>query len=102
MEFTTVIGKTGQITLPSKIRQIINATPGDKVVFYVDNNNRITIKKQKTTNEIFSELDQIRTQLPSSTQRHIHENAGKTITDFRSEWLKSEVNKQALKEEYGC
>lgn len=101
MEYTTIVGKTGQITLPSKVRRIINAVPGSRIVFCVDGNNNITINKQKTAAEIFAELDQINSKLPAQTKQLVQNNAGKTASALRDEWLESPAAKQELKEEYG-
>ncbi len=101
MEYTTVVGKTGQITLPSKIRRIINATPGSKIVFCVDSNNNISVNKQKTATEIFAALDQINRQLPNQAKQSIQKNAGKTASTLHKEWLETSAAKQELKEKYG-
>lgn len=45
--FTSTLSSKNQVTVPSKIREIINAQPGDQVLFAVNADNEVVVKVNK-------------------------------------------------------
>lgn len=59
-EFRNVTSK-GQVTIPKKIRNILDINPGDKIKFEIKKNNGdplITISKESTFSYLLEELQQ--------------------------------------------
>lgn len=63
---TLTLSSVGQITIPRSIRKLLNLESGAKLDVSVDKkSNSITLKKQKTFNEIMAELAAIDKKYPS-------------------------------------
>lgn len=45
--FTSTLSSKNQVTVPSKIREIINAQPGDQVLFTLNEDNEVVVKVNK-------------------------------------------------------
>ena len=57
---TLTISSVGQITIPRSIRKLLNLEKGAKLNLEVDQENCvITLKKQKSFDEVMAELDKI-------------------------------------------
>ena len=71
MDTTTLtLSSVGQITIPRSIRKLLNLDPGTK--FNIEINQKtstITLKKQKTTKEIFAELEKLSKSRPQPDPR---------------------------------
>ena len=67
MDTTTLtLSSVGQITIPRSIRKLLNLDPGTK--FNIEINQKtstITLKKQKTFDEVMAELDEIDKKYPT-------------------------------------
>jgi len=59
------LSSVGQITIPRKVRKLLNLEKGAKLELEVDQEaKKLTIKKQKTHEEIFAELEEFHKTLP--------------------------------------
>lgn len=57
---TLTMSSVGQITIPRSVRKLLGLEKGAKLDYEVDQAKRtITIKKQKTFDEVMAELDEI-------------------------------------------
>ena len=67
MEPTTLtLSSVGQITIPRSVRRLLGLEPGMKLDIEVNQKtNTITLKKQKTFDEIMAELDEIDRKYPT-------------------------------------
>ncbi|MDE3840653.1 AbrB family transcriptional regulator [Bacillus methanolicus] len=45
--YTSTLSSKYQVTVPSKVREIINAEPGDQVIFAINANNEVVVKVNK-------------------------------------------------------
>ena len=67
------LSSVGQITIPSKVRKLLNLEKGTKLELEVDQEaKKLTIKKQKTHEEIFAELEEFHKTLPKPDPRLRH------------------------------
>lgn len=78
MEPTTItVSSVGQITLPRNIRKLLGIEKGSKLDVIVDQKAKsITIKRQKTHEEIFAELEAFHKTLPQPDPRAKSMTAG--------------------------
>ena len=99
MNYTSTITKSGQVTLPKPVRDLLGLNLGQRVTFNVKNKNTITIEKEKTAAEIAREID-------AAIPEDVRENAkkiiaGRTAGEFREDWLKSDEAKKYYGKKYG-
>ena len=67
---TLTVSSVGQITLPRKLRNLLGLEKGTKVNIIVDQDAKtITLKRQKTCEEIFAELEAFQKTLPKPDPR---------------------------------
>ena len=67
---TLTLSSVGQITIPRKIRDLLGLESGAKLDVEVSRkNNTITLKKQKSHQEIFAELEDFHKKLPKPDSR---------------------------------
>ena len=70
MPQTLTISSVGQITIPRKVRELLNLKPGAKLDIEVDQKNHtFTLKKQKSHDEIFAELKELAKNRPQPNPR---------------------------------
>ncbi|MBR2710765.1 AbrB/MazE/SpoVT family DNA-binding domain-containing protein [Candidatus Saccharibacteria bacterium] len=63
---TLTLSSVGQITIPRNIRKLLGLESGAKLDVAVDEeNNTITLKKQKTFDEIMAELEAVDKKYPT-------------------------------------
>lgn len=94
MVYSATITKTGQITIPKPIRELLGVEPGEKIVFNTKK-KAIKIEKQKTAAEIAKEIDAL---FSDEVKENFRKNAGKTAGEVREEWLKSDEAKEYYKD----
>ena len=64
---TLTLSSVGQITIPRSVRKALGLEKGSKLELEVDQEaKKLTIKKQKTHEEIFAELEECHKNLPKS------------------------------------
>ena len=86
MAYTATVTKTGQITIPKAVREILGVKPGQRVVFR-QSNAGTTIAHEKTAQEIAEEID---TLIPSEAKKHhMREYAGMTSSEMQEKWLET-------------
>ena len=90
MIYSATVTKTGQITIPKSVREILGVKPGQKVVFE-RKKDTITIEKSKTAEEIGAKIHAL---IPDYVRENAKKNAGKTAGQIREEWLKSDEAKE--------
>ena len=67
---TLTISSVGQITIPKKIRDLLGVKNGDKLAIDVDEKSKaFTLKRQKTHEEIFAELEKLAKNRPKPNPR---------------------------------
>lgn len=67
---TLTVSSVGQITLPRSVRKLLDLEKGTKLDVSVDQNTKtITIKRQKTHEEIFADLEELRKRCPKPDPR---------------------------------
>lgn len=95
-----------QITLPSLIAKTLEAKPGDKIYFVVDEKTgNVTLKTRKQlVFEMVSGLEQDRNeaiQKNPEIAKKIKQHAGMSFEEIRDEWAHSPEGKKYYKEKYG-
>ena len=74
---TLTLSSVGQITIPRSIRELLGLEPGTKLDIAVDQKNHtITLKRQKTLDEIFAELERLSKECPKPDPRSRHMTVG--------------------------
>ena len=87
MIYTATITKTGQITLPKGIREILGVAPGQRVTFRREK-KAVLVEREKTAQEIAKEIDAL---IPEDARRHHMENyAGMTSAEMQEKWSETE------------
>lgn len=70
---TLTLSSVGQITIPRKVRKLLNLEKGSKLELEVDEKaKKLTIKRQKTHEEIFAELEEFHKTLPKPDPKLRH------------------------------
>lgn len=94
MEPTTLtVSSVGQITLPRSVRKLLGLEKGSKLDIAVDQDAKtITLRRQKTHEEIFAELEAFHKTLPKpdprSTEMTVGEMALEGIKDIKGDtWV---------------
>ena len=74
---TLTLSSVGQITLPKRVRSLLDLSSGDKVKIKVNpKTGTITLKKQPTTKEIFAELKRQAKNRPTPDPKAKHMTVG--------------------------
>lgn len=97
MSYTVALTKTGQMTLPKALRVFLGVD-GARSVQIEQTKTGVSIKRRLNDEEFFAELD---ARNSDKTKAAIKKNAGKSMSELRSEWAKSPAGKRYLEEKYG-
>ena len=82
---TLTLSSVGQITIPRSVRKLLGLENGAKLNLEVDQEKKtITLKRQKTHEEIFAELEAFHKTLPKPDPRAKH----MTVNEMVEEELK--------------
>lgn len=74
---TLTVSSVGQITIPRSVRELLGFKPGVKLNLEINQEkNTITLKRQKTHEEIFAELEAFHKTLPKSDPKLRHMSVG--------------------------
>ena len=74
---TLTVSSVGQITLPRKLRKLLGIEKGTKLDVKVSEDKKtITLKRQKTHEEIFAELERLKRECPKPDPRGRYMTAG--------------------------
>lgn len=96
MGHAATLTKTGQITVPKWVREVLGVQPGQRIVFRKEKNS-IAIEREKTAAEIASEIDAL---IPKDIREaYLKEYGGLTANEFQEKWLKSDDAKAYFEEE---
>ncbi len=75
--------KTGQITIPKWVREILAVTPGERIVFKRSKGS-ITLEREKSATEIAHNIDAL---IPDSARKHhLQHYAGLTSAEMQAKW----------------
>lgn len=96
MIYSVAVTKTGQMTLPKAVREMLGVT--NRAIVEVRDNNEVVVYRQPSLEERF---DAVRASYSQKTKRAIRKNAGKSMEELESEWLNSMEGKKYYKEKYG-
>jgi len=100
MQYTSTITRSGQITLPKPLRDLLSVTPGSRITFNVTD-QAITIEREKTLREVFDELDKIRESYETPETKAAHKKfRGWTANEMRDNYINSPEGKKYYKEKY--
>ena len=100
MQYTSTLTRSGQITLPKPIRDLIGITYGERVRLSFKD-DAIVLEREKTFDEIMTQIDTINTTVPKETKTLIRKYAGKTASELRDEFDSSPEGHIYYKEKYG-
>ena len=82
---TLTLSSVGQITIPRSVRELLGLEKGAKLNFEIDQEKKtITLKRQKTHEEIFAELEAFHKTLPKPDPKLQH----MTVSEMVEEELK--------------
>jgi AbrB family looped-hinge helix DNA binding protein len=96
MALTSTISSKGQVTVPAPLRELLNLTPGSRVVFNVeDGAGHLVLAKAEALDV---RLDTIRAGFTEQTKEAIMRHRGKTASQLRVEHLQHENGKQSLRD----
>ncbi|MBR3385989.1 AbrB/MazE/SpoVT family DNA-binding domain-containing protein [Candidatus Saccharibacteria bacterium] len=96
MGYSATITKSGQITIPKWVREALNVTTGQRVIFR-RNKDSIVIERAKTVDEL---TDKIHSLIPADIREaYIKEYGGLTAAEFQEKWLESDDAKEYFAEE---
>jgi AbrB family looped-hinge helix DNA binding protein len=96
MALTSTISSKGQVTVPAPLRELLNLTPGSRVVFNVETGaGHLVLAKAEALDE---RLDAIRAGFSEQTREAIAKHKGKTVRELRTEYLQSEAGKKNLRD----
>lgn len=88
--------RTGQITVPKWVREVLGVKPGQRIVFR-KNKNTVTMEREKTAEEIAREIDAL---IPDEIREyHMKHYAGLTAEETVDKWLGSEDARAYFREE---
>lgn len=79
---TLTLSSVGQITIPRKVRELLGLEKGAKLDIKVDQDKQsITLKRQKTHEEIFAELEAFHKTLPKPDPRTRHMSVSEMVEE---------------------
>lgn len=58
MGYAATITKTGQITIPKWVREVLGVEPGQRIVFR-KTKDAVTIEREKTVDEVAAKIDEL-------------------------------------------
>ena len=95
--YTVAVTKTGQMTLPKAVREMLGITT--RAVVKVNKDKKaVSVYRVPTLEE---RLDELHKSLDFGTKRALKKMAGKTASELRAEWDDSPEGKAYYKEKYG-
>ena len=94
MIYSATVTKTGQITIPKSVREILGVKPGQKIKFKV-NKKDVSVEREKSAMEI---ADEIHALFTDEMRERFKKNACKTAGQVREEWLKSDEARKYYEE----
>lgn len=93
---TATLTKTGQITIPKWVRELLGVTAGDTIVFRREKDS-VAIQREKTAEET---AEAIHALIPEEArEHHMKHYAGLTATEVREKWMKTEEARAHFREE---
>ena len=96
MSYVATLTRTGQITIPKGVRELLGVKPGQRVTFQ-RKKNEVVIMREKTAAEIAEEIDKL---IPGDVrEKHMKEYAGLTSAELQEKWLKNEDAAKHFREE---
>jgi len=96
MQYSSTITRSGQITLPKPLRDLLSVKPGQRIAFTA-HEGEVTIKREKTLDEIFADFDAIRKKHTTpEIAAKIKRDAGKTAHELMDEYWDSPEGQQEL------
>ena len=97
MADSATLTKTGQITIPKWVREILGVTTGERIVFRRAKDG-INIEREKSAAEIAEKIDQL---IPEDARKHhMKYCAGLTPSEAREKWANSEDGRKYFEEEF--
>ena len=94
--YSTTITQSGQITLPKELREFLGVKVGEKVIFEKEENG-VTIRRKLSREEFFAELDK---NVSPKTRKAIKRNAGKTVSEMISNYMRSPKGQKEMRMKY--
>lgn len=85
MPLTLTMSSVGQVTIPRSVRKLLGLQPGAKLDIEVDEkSNSVTLKKQKTFDEVMAALDEIdkKYHTPKPDPRAKHMSVGEMALEY--------------------
>lgn len=96
MGYTATITKTGQITIPKWVREVLGVEPGQRIVFR-KTKDAVTIEREKTAEQIADEIAKI---IPERARKyHMEHYAGMLAKDALAKWADSDEGKAYFEKE---
>lgn len=96
MEYSVAVTKSGQMTLPKAVREMMGIT--NRAIVRFSRGKSVSVYKQPSMEERFAE---VRASFSPETKEAIKRTAGKTKEELEAEWLNSLESKKYYKEKYG-
>ncbi len=96
MVYTVAVTKTGQMTLPKAVREMLGITT--RAVVKVNKDKTVSVYRQPSLEEQFAK---VRASFSEETKEAIRKTAGKSREELEAEWLDSAEAKKYYKEKYG-
>ena len=94
--YSAVITKSGQVTLPKELREYLGLKLGDRVIME-KTDNTVLIHRKLSKEEFFAKLDK---NTSAKTRKAIKRNAGKTVNEMISNYLKSPKGQREMRMKY--
>jgi len=86
MNRTVTLTKTGQITVPKWVREILGIEPGERLIFR-KGKNAVVLEKEKAAAEIAENIDAL---IPEEVRkRHMQHYKGMTAAEMQNKWVTS-------------
>ena len=68
MEIESIIDEKGRICIPANFRKKLNLTPGEKILFRIDEKNNLIVQRFVFPEEFIEQAKQFRNHLKKQTQ----------------------------------
>ena len=96
MVYTVAVTKTGQMTLPKAVREMLGITT--RAVVKVNKDKTVSVYRQPSWSE---QLEELHDSFSEETKEAIKKDTGKTVHEMMDEWADSSEGKVYYKEKYG-
>ncbi len=97
MIYSATITKTGQITVPKPVRNILGVKPGQKIVFE-QGKDCVTITRRVSDDEFFAQLDAV---VGEKAKKIAKKDGNKSTSEIMQEIATTPKAKAELEREYG-